>query len=400
MSAQCADGHEGALCAVCMTDWYRNDARSMCMPCEETDSTQIMIIFASVVVVGIVLLLVVLRCVQRLRSGPGDGRVARAVGFFSRSSASLGIKLRILVSLSQLIKGTGFVFNIRFPPLFKDLTTWLGNILQVDLPNLVPIACIQKLSFIDLLVLRTASPIVAALGFTAISTALGATSGAAATKLDTVAIAKAAKKPVASLFKFAAKQASASTSIGSKPSQESFTAFLSSAASNAAFIIMYLVFPMASVAVIQFFVCDDIDAGDGQMLSLLRVDTSIDCNSQQWLTWRAYAIGMLFVYPIGVPAYFALLLVRHRHVLKRFYSLKSSKEDEGDNLERTPQLPQSVLRITAGYSPQCYWFELFEAFRKLVIVGLPCTFATGSFEQLFFGVLTCFLTWGALLLLR
>ena len=347
------------------------------MPCEEIDATQIIIVFASLVAGGIVLLLVLLRCMQRLRRGPGDGQFARAVGFLSRSSASLGIKLRILVSLSQLIRGTGFVFNIKFPPLFKDLTAWLGNILQVDLPNLVPIACIQKLSFIDLLVLRTASPIIVALALTAISTALGAT-GMSATKVDTVVIAKAARKPVASLFKLASKQASASSN--SKPSQESLAAFLSSAASNAAFIIMYLVFPMASVAVIQFFVCDDIDVGDGQMLSLLRVDTSIDCNSQQWLTWRAYAIGMIFVYPIGVPAYFALLLVRHRHVLRRFYSLKGSKE-EGDNLERTPQLPQSVVRITAGYSPRCYWFELFEAFRKLVIVGLPCTFATGSFEQ-------------------
>ena len=349
----------------------------MCMPCEETDATQIMIIFASVVVGGIVLLLIILRFVQRLRRGPGDGRFARVIGFLSRSSASLGIKLRILVSLSQLIRGTGFVFNIRFPPLFQALTAWLGNILQVDLPNLVPIACVQKLSFIDLMVLRTASPIIVALALTAISTRLGAT-GASATKVDTVVIAKAARKPVASLFKLASKQASASSN--SKPSQESLAAFLSSAASNAAFIIMYLVFPMASVAVIQFFVCDDIDMGDGQMLSLLRVDTSIDCNGQHWLTWRVYAIGMIFVYPIGVPAYFALLLVRHRHVLRRFYSLKGSKE-EGDNLERTPQLPQSVVRITAGYSPRCYWFELFEAFRKLVIVGLPCTFATGSFEQ-------------------
>ena len=38
--------------------------------------------------------------------------------------------------------------------------------------------------------------------------------------------------------------------------------------------------------------------------------------------------------------------------------------------------------------------------RKLVVVGLPCIFPTGSVSQLFFGVLVCFLTWGILLYVR
>ena len=61
------------------------------------------------------------------------------------------------------------------------------------------------------------------------------------------------------------------------------------------------------------------------------------------------------------------------------------------------KLSANVRRITDGYEYRCYWFEVFEAVRKLAVVGLPCVFPTGSVEQLFFGIITCFFTWGALL---
>lgn len=151
---------------------------------------------------------------------------------------------------------------------------------------------------------------------------------------------------------------------------------------------------------------------------------------------------MVVVYPIGIPCYFMALLFSHRHVLSKLQQLecdtaanaqrekaeKAEKEAERRKAERAPvqdggkssgkpnlqekneqmakvrsatylqeKLSANVRRITDGYEYRCYWFEVFEAVRKLAVVGLPCVFPTGSVEQLFFGIITCFFTWGALL---
>jgi hypothetical protein len=396
VSQQCIEGHEGPLCDNCILDWYRQDD-AFCKPCPATGAEDSIIIFGVIVLTGLVLLLVLLRLVQRASSSRRRGsRLARAVEFCGHRGANISIKLKILVSLSQLIRGAGFVFQIKFPPIFDQLTKWLGSVLQVDLPNIIPLGCIQRLTYIELLVLRTAFPMLLTFVSIIISVALKTLhrrghgtkaqiqAGGEAVTASAVNITKAARKPLSALLNglHSLRNEGASANAGAGQ-QVALLLFLSSAASSAAFVIVYLVFPIASVAVIQFFVCDDLDVGGGQVRSLLRVDTSIDCNGEVYLSWLPYAIGMLFVYPVGVPGYFALLLFRHRYLLKN--KLK---------------VPSSVARITSGYKSTCYWFELFESMRKLVVVGLPCAFPTGSFEQLFFGIVTCFLTWGSLLMLR
>ena len=46
--------------------------------------------------------------------------------------------------------------------------------------------------------------------------------------------------------------------------------------------------------------------------------------------------------------------------------------------------------------PATDWFELFETVRKVLIVGVPSTFTgRGGIEQLFWGLLVCFSTFGA-----
>eukprot|EP00966_Prymnesium_polylepis_P074962 1738943-Prymnesium_polylepis.1 len=56
------------------------------------------------------------------------------------------------------------------------------------------------------------------------------------------------------------------------------------------------------------------------------------------------------------------------------------------------KLPTTLRKLTAGYELRTYWFELFECFRKIVLVCLPVFFSPGSAGQLILGLVICFLT--------
>ena len=103
--------------------------------------------------------------------------------------------------------------------------------------------------------------------------------------------------------------------------------------------------------------------------------TSIDCDSEQYKLWSLYAIAMLAVYPVGIPGYFACLLMRHRHALNEL--AEQSNEKQAQRLHKhssksisnswkqalavaraqaiKERLPTNVLRIISGYDPRFYW---------------------------------------------
>ena len=39
------------------------------------------------------------------------------------------------------------------------------------------------------------------------------------------------------------------------------------------------------------------------------------------------------------------------------------------------------VKLTAGYEMRCYWFEIFECLRKIVLIGVPILLEEGSTEQ-------------------
>ena len=55
-----------------------------------------------------------------------------------------------------------------------------------------------------------------------------------------------------------------------------------------------------------------------------------------------------------------------------------------------------MQKLIMGYELRTYYFELIECLRKLAIVCLPVFFSpSGSVGQLIFGLMVCFLTFGA-----
>ena len=179
--------------------------------------------------------------------------------------------------------------------------------------------------------------------------------------------------------------------------------------------------PTASQAIFSYFVCDTLNEAGEDGMRFLRVDFQIDCNSAGYWLFMPYVIMMLLVYPIGVPILYMVLLYRHRHLLAELRQLELALENHKLEVERTrqkassgratelgeqrmmtklleaqevyikrleeqiidliEQVPPTLRKLTAGYQFKCYWFEVFECFRKISLVGLPVIFRPGSTEQ-------------------
>lgn len=69
-------------------------------------------------------------------------------------------------------------------------------------------------------------------------------------------------------------------------------------------------------------------------------------------------------------------------------------------LAKSGRLPEHVQKLIEGYDLRCYWFELFECGRKIALVGMPVFFDMGSVAQLAYGLLVCFISFGAFTLLK
>ena len=76
-------------------------------------------------------------------------------------------------------------------------------------------------------------------------------------------------------------------------------------------LLTYCVFPAVSQSIFQVFSCDDgFDEG-----SFLRLDYNISCADTTYKIYYAYAMLMIFIYPIGIPLFYAASLFSARRVL-------------------------------------------------------------------------------------
>jgi len=293
--------------------------------------------------------------------------VARARWFKAKAEA-LGVKLKILISLYQMLQGIGITFNIRWPEAYGDALRFLGSVVQIDLPQAMPMDCIANFGFFGALIVRTAIPLLLVMLLAGLS------------KL----FRRYEKVEIANMF------------------------------SSGWFVVLFLVYPSCSTAVFQAFMCDELDDGS----AYLRVDYSMQCYaenkgaySEDYKGVMAYAILMSFVYPLGTPLLYTAVLYANRVAiakvdrlergLMKFIKSPETEDATGKLREavhekiRQKNLGSGGLpRLTGGYEMRVYWFEVFECVRKICLIGLPIFVDPGSSAQLIVGLLVCFVSYG------
>ena len=131
------------------------------------------------------------------------------------------------------------------------------------------------------------------------------------------------------------------------------------------FFVVFFVYSSVSFTVFQTFVCDSLDDGN----AYLRADYSITCFTERHAAYQLYASFMVFVYPVGIPALFAFLLVRHR------------RELEKPDREEMPQL-KAYRFLWGAYKPSRYYYEVMECGRRVVLTAVAVFILPRSTEQI------------------
>ena len=313
-----------------------------------------------------------------------------------------------------MISALGVVFSIPYPEFYNDLLEKL-RVLSLDFIEAMPLDCTIPLNHNHYLLLRTLIPLaillVSFLARRCLQAAAAqksreaeATQGDRAKKLERKACANAALADLVFTLNF---------------------------------VLFYLLFPSTSANIFATLQCITLD--DPERTSFLRKDFSVDCKTPFHQGMRAYAIVMIAVYPIGIPAtYTYLLFVKHGKEMWLLRSLELERDALGkearaaNNLvtartkaedahtsitslaaatlaegsaRRRPAanamdaaqlpaeieekidklkaeedkvrkaLPDYVKKLIVGYELRVFYFEILECLRKLAIVCLPVFFS-------------------------
>lgn len=119
---------------------------------------------------------------------------------------------------------------------------------------------------------------------------------------------------------------------------------------HAALLIVFFVYSSVSSTIFQTFACEENSLGD----SSLKADHSILCGTDEHLKFKVYATVMAAIYPIGIPVFFFLWLLRNRKYLK------TSDRDTILHL-------QPFSGVWSTYRPSRYYFEVVEYCRRLTL---------------------------------
>jgi len=323
---QCNGSHTGPLCDLCKEGFYGGRGK----PCEECEGDVAVTIALPVACIVVALLLIVLLLHRYERrvvdaalnivdvagsrvdadkgkidvadalqgaalvspppsppSASSDSKPKRMLAQIVRRISNLGVKLRILISLVQVITQLGVTFDVQYPPFFTDLLSYISLVnLSV---GLLPFACVLEWvrmnNFYFELLTKTLMPLTFCLMLT-----------------GTAKVLRSCDGPRGKLSGW------------------------SDACDNLWFFTLFLMYPSICSTIFQFFVIDVFDGDGEERVELLRVDRSIDTTTDLYYAFFIYDIFMLCLFPIGVPLYYASIFFRNRHELRELGRIERTQE--------------------------------------------------------------------------
>ena len=155
----------------------------------------------------------------------------------------------------------------------------------------------------------------------------------------------------------------------------------------------FLILPSVSIKIFSTFGCRGFDDGNWY----LKVDYSINCDTNTHFAYGAWAVIMTFVFPIGIPSMYWYLLFRKKHLLNGRQKEKEKTMSEDDALrealkereanEAEHGTLKSLSFLYGNYEPKYWWFEVFETLRKLTLTGFLTIVRPGTGAQILFSLI-------------
>jgi hypothetical protein len=141
---------------------------------------------------------------------------------------------------------------------------------------------------------------------------------------------------------------------------------------HGAFAASYLVLPTVTTTIFAAFPCDPFDDGRTH----LRADYSISCEGGAYKAMVVYAGAMLLLYPVGTLSIYTWTLIRNKSKIKEEVEVREEDEEL-----------MSKAFLFENYKPECWWFEIVETIRRLLLTSALGLIEPGTDTQLAAGLI-------------
>jgi len=199
----------------------------------------------------------------------------KATKTYSKLQKALPV-FKILIAYSQIVSNFSFVFDMEFPPMFTSLMSIMEPISNLDFVNFVPLDCIFRSNFDQKMLAQVYLPVI--IGF-----------------LMLTAYSQLKKRGTS-------EEEKASPEYRQRASFRNwiFGTFLLGT---------FAVLPSATLKISSTFACREFDVDSEDESWWLKADYSINCSSSSHKLYQVFAILAAFIYPIGIPTFYAWKLI-------------------------------------------------------------------------------------------
>jgi hypothetical protein len=263
--------------------------------------------------------------------------------FVSSGAVPLKIYGKIVISHYQILTQFSVLFDIAFPEIFQD---WLDvlAVFSLDLYTFLGIHCVADMNLFSEFAVTVTVPAVGLLliylcyrGW--LSFILWKNAKATQTsKNDT------------------------EQGYQSDPGAEKYKLVAREARNRALWLAIgrhFLVYTILCRTTFRSLACQTIDQGE----SFHQTDYTIDCNSNEYKAYAVAAAIFIGIYPVGIPSVFGFVLYWNRWVL-------GGNVSGGQNADKWWYGDSETLDfLVDGYRRPCFWFELVDFMRKLLMAS-------------------------------
>ncbi|CAM9273146.1 unnamed protein product [Ectocarpus sp. 4 AP-2014] len=305
----CASGYTGPYCAVCETDY----SPSLDDTCTRCSSSRRQGLVAATIIAALVAVVVVTSIIKFLLSAE-DGERGTG-GLRRRALRAVPVQaVKIIVVVWQILTQFADVASASYPGVYEDFLNAV-DVVNFDLGSVFAAAClVSDVDFHARLLVSTIGPLVVA-GSLAIT------------------------------YRIAVRKHSASDGAAAIETirHKHVTGFL---------FLTFLVYSSVSSMVFQTFACETLDDG----IEYLRADYRIHCTDAKHKAFEVYAGFMIFLYPVGIPLLYAVMLFQRRDVLADACADKT--------------VAQPIAGLWESYKPERFYYEVVECGRRILLTGV------------------------------
>lgn len=363
---RCLAGSDGALCGACAAHHTLSALDQSCTPCDSwsVDNMAVAIIIAVTIVTAVMVKYCLAPCVEKAK-----------VQMDKMEDSGFVTKFKIMVSLSQVVSEMPFSLAMSYPDMFLDLLRFLG-IFRIDLLSGLKLDCLFATDFYSAFIM---SMMLIPIGLVMVQLPRLWTGFKICLRLTCRCSCKCLRPGHL-------------TSIDEVVDAAAESKKAADSAFDRSFLVFFLMYTGVTRQVFRMFDCRPLDDGaetqgtysDGETFALAaeswhQDDFATSCTTDKHAQFITIAWAMVFLFPLGVPAFMFITLFLNRKWLSDAAKPLPPLEKRGWYIGDR----EKFEFLVKDYKPQYYYWEVIEILRKLLLTGIIIFIDPGSTAQIF-----------------